>query len=40
MHSVAHKKVLIVLVAAIFGLYDHHRANVTQNVKRLVECSA
>ena len=36
MYSVEHNNVSIALVVNSFGRYDHHRANVTQNLKRLV----
>jgi len=40
MYSIEHKTVFIALMAASFGHYDHHQANVIQNLKSLVTCSA
>jgi len=40
MYTIEHNNVLIILVATSFGLYDYHQANATQNLKRLVICSA
>jgi len=38
MYSVENNNVSTALVVTNFGRYDHHRANVTQNLKRLVTC--
>jgi len=40
MYSVEHNNVFTALMATSFGRYDLHQANSTQNLKRLVTCSA
>jgi len=40
MYSVEHNNVCIALMTTSFGRYDHHQTNATQNLKKLVICSA
>jgi hypothetical protein len=40
MYTIEHNNVFITMVATSFGRYDHRQANATQNLKKLVKCSA